>query len=502
MEILVKINAFPLLILALLVLSGRLAQGLAMTKIWEKSCAYALALQVLVALVGLVLVSQPQDLSLASLPGAGGLSFESFALLFDRLSLLMLAFISFVGLAVFGDSMRYMEGEPRKRYFMTAMLFTILSAELLVLSGSLILFAVAWILMSIGLHALLTFYEQRPRALLAARKKFLISRIADIFLLVAVVLLVTEFNSVLFSDVLAALQKSKEFNWNVGLAAVCLTIAALIKSAQVPFHSWLPDTLESPTPVSALMHAGIINGGGYALIRFAPLLEASGLAQSIAIFFGLLSLAYSLAVVHILGHGFYKAQSFLRSGTIEDAIDSRLVPQSKSQLAYRLSFGFVLGFVALLLCSTVFSLPLSNWPGGIVSLAILLFGVTQIFAPKLKWLSLETVARGIIVFGITAWAFAVEAFLHSNFSALNAAQQGAGSANFLLQALALLVIGVLAAASFVMPWLTQSRIGAKFYCHAANGFYLGIYADRLVDSFFNNRLVDYYNRNLTSKGEV
>jgi NADH:ubiquinone oxidoreductase subunit 5 (subunit L)/multisubunit Na+/H+ antiporter MnhA subunit len=282
----------------------------------------------------------------------------SFNLLYlDQLSIIMFSFISFIGLAVYRFSLRYLKGEKRQKQFLLALTGAILSAQLLVLSGNLIVFALAWILISLCLHSLLSYYQERPRAILAARKKFLISRLGDLALFFSLAILYLEFQTLdiqaLFQIAARALTESEATAIN--LACLGFVLAACCKSAQLPFHSWLPDTLECPTPVSALMHAGIINGGGYLLIRLNPLLAHSVTSQNLLILIGTLTAvfgiivmwtqttvkkslawstvaqmgfmilecglgAYTLALIHILGHGFYKANAFLLSGTTEKFI--------------------------------------------------------------------------------------------------------------------------------------------------------------------------------------
>lgn len=174
----------------------------------------------------------------------------------------MTLLVSGVGTVAYRFSMHYLDGEPGQAHFLRWLCFTVSVAYLLMLSTNLLLLFAAWACTSLGLHKLLTFYHNRSEAHRPARKKFLISRLGDVVLLTAIVLIWINWGTL---DLLAFLERvGKPVGWDGAPTAAALLIvaAALTKSAQFPFHSWLPETMESPTPVSALMHAGIINAGG------------------------------------------------------------------------------------------------------------------------------------------------------------------------------------------------------------------------------------------------
>jgi NAD(P)H-quinone oxidoreductase subunit 5 len=197
------------------------------------------------------------------------------------------------------------------------------------------------------------------RAALAAHKKFLFARLAEAALLTAILLLYGHHGTWVISEILAA-YPARSLTLSEQLAALCLGLAALIKCAQLPVHGWLIQVVEAPTPVSALLHAGIINLGGYLLILFAPLFMQATAAQWLvlvvagasAILAALVmdtrisikvKLAWStcaqmglmlvecalglfqLALLHLLAHSFYKAWSFLNSGSaVEQDLRRRL----------------------------------------------------------------------------------------------------------------------------------------------------------------------------------
>ena len=266
----------------------------------------------------------------------------------DRLSAVMALLVAGVGTATYRFAMRYLAGEANQGVFLKWLAFTVSSALLLMLATHLLLLFTAWMLTSIGLHQLLTHYYDRREAVAPARKKFLISRLGDIVLLAAIGMIWARYNTL---DLRVFFARVAETGTTPTTIAVLIALAALTKSAQFPFHSWLPETMEAPTPVSALMHAGIINAGGVLLLRFAPLIVAAPpalllltvigtftmglgmlamwaqtdikrtLAWSTVSQMGFMMVQCGLAVfpaaaLHIIGHGCYKAWSFLRSGEL------------------------------------------------------------------------------------------------------------------------------------------------------------------------------------------
>ncbi len=206
----------------------------------------------------------------------------SVSLCFDNLAAVMLLLVSFIGCVIARYALRYLDGETTQGAFVRWISFTLGSVSLLIVAGNLVMFMGAWVLTSYGLHRLLTHYADRPGAVLAARKKFLISRLGDVLLMIAVVLTYEVFGTSEYSEIFASARALQEINaeghWLLPYIGTLFVIGAMTKSAQFPFHSWLPDTMETPTPVSALMHAGIINAGGFLVLRLSPLISLSHIA--------------------------------------------------------------------------------------------------------------------------------------------------------------------------------------------------------------------------------
>ena len=274
----------------------------------------------------------------------------------DPLSAVMFAMISLLAVVIVRYSATYLDGDERQGVFLGRLAATIAAVEVLVLSGNLAVLVLAWILTSLALHELLVFYRDRPRAVLAAHKKFLVARIGDVFLIVAAVLLYREFGTGDLGEIFSGVGQAVNGGWALGavsVAALCLAVAALLKSAQFPTHGWLVEVMETPTPVSALLHAGILNAGPFLAIRMAFVLDAArpatlmllvvggftaifasvvllsqpsvkvALAYSSAAHMGFMLMVcgmglYPAALLHLVAHSFYKAHAFLSSGSVVD----------------------------------------------------------------------------------------------------------------------------------------------------------------------------------------
>lgn len=272
----------------------------------------------------------------------------------DPLSLIMWTFVSGIALLVHMYSVRYMIEEPKyPRFFallnlMTAtILFMVSAADLVTLLG-------AWFLVGVLLYFLLGHDTDRREAGRYAFWTQLTYRAGDLPLWLAAFVLYRTYHSlslpVIFSRISST--HSPAHLWGLPVPAVvgtAVAVAAFARSAQFPLHGWLPYTMDGPTPVSALMHAGIVNAGGFLFNRFAPVFEASGIALHVAFLVGLLSAilgsalmliqndvkrslgystmgqmgfmimecglgAFPLAIFHLIAHGFFKASLFLGAG--------------------------------------------------------------------------------------------------------------------------------------------------------------------------------------------
>ncbi|TFV95660.1 NADH/ubiquinone/plastoquinone (complex i) [Algoriphagus kandeliae] len=331
----------------------------------------------------------------------------------DALSSLMYTMIGIIGLVVVRYSRNYLDGEKRHKQFIARLATTIAFVQLLVISGNLAIFFISWVGTSMGLHQLLLFYPERKKARLAAHKKFIIARMGDLTLLSAFILIYLQLGTADLSQIFEQVQNlSREtLPFQLELAGILLVASACLKSVQIPFHGWLLDVMETPTPVSALLHAGLLNAGPFLILRFAYLIDLTSTATIILIIIGGLSalfgaiiaisqpsiktsLAYSsighmgftllvcglgvyaASLLHLVAHSFYKAHSFLSSGSLIEKVQTSGADHYKR--SYRI------GRIILALITSV----------------VLYLGVTSFWQNSMEMEFQLSVISGIIFLGI------------------------------------------------------------------------------------------------------
>ena len=192
------------------------------------------------------------------------------SVLVDPLSVLMMLIVTGVGALIVGYSIGYMDGEDEERRYFAYMALFVFSMLLLVQGGNLLMLLVGWGLVGLSSYLLIGFYHQRPEAVAAAKKAFIMNAFGDATMALAFFLLIQRTGSLSF-------QSSFDWaggetgTWAVNLVALGLLGGAVAKSAQLPLQTWLPDAMEGPTPVSALIHAAtMVTAGVYLLVRTAP----------------------------------------------------------------------------------------------------------------------------------------------------------------------------------------------------------------------------------------
>ena len=291
--------------------------------------------------------------------------------LIDPLSIVMVGLVTFVALMVQIYSVGYMRGEARLGWYFGVHAFFAGSMLILVLADNFLLLYVAWELVGICSYLLIGFWHERPAAREAAKKAFIVTRIGDVGMLLGILLLWREVGSFSMSEVFFQAQLGSATGGAEGLsqgvvtaAAILLFLGAMGKSAQFPFHVWLPDAMEGPTPVSALIHAAtMVVAGVYLVARAFPIFQAYDgdallvvaivglvtalLAATIALVsvdlkrilaystishLGLMMLSlgafgYTAAVFHLLAHGFAKALLFLGAGSIMHSSEAQDIRQ-------------------------------------------------------------------------------------------------------------------------------------------------------------------------------
>lgn len=285
--------------------------------------------------------------------------------LLDDLTSTMLLLVAFIALVIMRYARSYLWGDASQPRFIRWFFATVASVSLLVVCNHLMVLMAAWIGTSVCLHQLLTFYGERPQAQLAAHKKFLLSRLADVMLISGFILVGQNYGTFRLDEIFASITAQNGIlPASVQTATILVAFAMVLKCAQLPFHGWLIQVMEAPTPVSALLHAGVVNIGGFLLIRLAPLIAPSPGAQWLLVIAGSFSAivaglvmmtrisvkvmlawstcaqmgfmlmecglgAYSLALLHLLAHSLYKAYSFMGSGhAVEHAMLRGMLPKN------------------------------------------------------------------------------------------------------------------------------------------------------------------------------
>jgi len=482
-----------------------------------------LSLAAAAAAAGLLAWTGPVDQVFWEAPGLPALNLGIY---FDTLAAVMTLLIAFVGAVIARFSNRYLDGDPRQGRFYRWLAFTLGAVLLLVVSRNLLMFTGAWILTSAGLHQLLLHYPDRPWALWAARKKLLISRLGDAFLIAALALTYRQFGSFDYSEVFAQADALRAGGFPVGIVpatiAMLYVLGAMTKSAQFPFHSWLPDTMESPTPVSALMHAGIINAGGFLVIRLSPLVTLSPVALDIltvvgvitALVGGLVMLsqtsikralafstiaqmgfmmlqcglgAFSAALLHIVAHSLYKAHAFLASGSVLEAA-ARLKTDARPKLQglaalFMLPVAVVTAVAIGGAAIQIADIDLAKKAGGVVLGIVLMVAVTTLIwhglvSGSVK-LALASIAGGALVTGVYLAGFlAFDRLLALSSVARNSLPPSSVD----VAVSCLVIVGFLGvfAIQTAAAWLSQSPAVRALYVHASNGFYFDIPARQLT----------------------
>jgi NAD(P)H-quinone oxidoreductase subunit 5 len=375
-----------------------------------------------------------------------GMDFTTPLLRIDAIALVMLALVAFIGAVIAVYSRTYLDGEPpaRVRRYWRGLAATLACVAGVILSNNLLLTTLCWSATSLGVHVLLTHYGDRWQALLAAHKKFIASRIAEAALLTGTALMAAS-TGTLQIDLLGAHVAANGLDAQGQAGMVLIALAALIKCAQLPVHGWLIQVMEAPTPVSALLHAGIINLSGFVLIRLAEPLAATDAAQWLLVLVAgpsaalaaivamtrvsiKVALAWStcaqmgfmlvecalglpeLALLHLVGHSLYKAHAFLAAGEAVAATRlhawlgaARQVPLLHSAMAGVVLLAVAMGGAVLarasfgvLAVSGIAALALASWVVGSTSGWMLLRVAASAVALGLLMVGLHSLA-GLLV---------------------------------------------------------------------------------------------------------
>ncbi len=328
--------------------------------------------------------TQREQVSTAYTWLAAGDFHVDFQILLDPLSSVMMLVVTGVGGLIVWYSMGYMAGDDEERRYFAYMSLFVFSMLMLVQAGNFLLLLVGWGLVGLASYLLIGFWHQRPAAVAAAKKAFIMNAVGDATFAVALVLLVWGTGTLEFQGVFDRLDVMS--STTVNIVALGLLGGAVAKSAQLPLQTWLPDAMEGPTPVSALIHAAtMVTAGVYLLVRAHPIFEAAIDVQHLAAILGTLTLllagvvalvqwdikrviaystmsqigymflaagvgAYGYAIFHLMTHAFFKALLFMSAGVVIHHLDGeqdiRRMGGLKSVLP-RTHIAFLVGTLAL-----------------------------------------------------------------------------------------------------------------------------------------------------------
>ena len=296
---------------------------------------------------------QRSQLSTAFTWLSAGTFHAGFSILLDPLSLVMMMVVTGVGSLIVLYSIGYMHGDNEERRYFGYMALFVFSMLMLVQGGNLLLMLVGWGLVGLSSYLLIGFWHERPSAVAAAKKAFVVNAVGDATFAVAIILLIQQTGHIGF-DAFGLLPTGNHAVLNI--VALGLLGGAVAKSAQLPLHTWLPDAMEGPTPVSALIHAAtMVTAGVYLIARTHAIFELAPRVQDIAAGIGALTIivaglialvqtdikrviaystmsqigymfvgvgvgAYASGMFHLMTHAFFKALLFMGAGIVIHAL--------------------------------------------------------------------------------------------------------------------------------------------------------------------------------------
>jgi len=448
-----------------------------------------------------------------------GLRQFGLSILLDAVSVIMLLMTSVLAWVILRFSSTHLQGEEGEGHFTFWLSVTLASIVLLVTSGNLVQLGLGWVAITTGVNRLLIFYPNRLGAQRAAQKKLIFARATDIALAIGLVLLYVAYGE---SDITSINEAARAGSIPIAVlfATAFLAIAAVLQSALLPVHGWLIETMEAPTPVSALVHAGVVSMGGFLLIRFADVMLSAPITLAILVIAGGLSalvgsivmltqsavktsLAWStvsqmgfvvllcglglfpLALLHIVAHGLYKAHSFLNAA---EACSVTHAARQLGPVAHPSTRNVALATAIAITIYALVVLPLDlveKSPQDVAIGAILILGMGHLVAQGLadagpRKLVLAT-ARVSILFVASYLAFQ---WIAQKLTATTLPPTPeAGLLEWVLITLALLSFTVVAVAQALLPRWSTHPVVRELHIHVANGFYLNARMDRFAGAW-------------------
>ena len=523
--ILMLISAIPLLLWAMglfgSVFAGKHVQRIARQSNGAAGLAFLCAIlaSLLYAIAG-----KPQTFTAFSLALPANMGALALSIYINTVTVIMLSLVSFVGFVVVRYARNYLQGEKNQGRFYTWLNLTLASILTLIVSGNMLMFVLVWMTTSLCLHHLLMFFPERPGAVLAARKKIITSRLGEISLLIAVLLIGSTLHTLEFNALFHAMATmSGPLPLALQWASVLIVLAATLKSAQFPLHGWLIQVMEAPTPVSALLHAGIVNGGAFLIIRMSPIMSQAMIASNLLAIIGLTTITvaglvmqtqtslkvflawtttaqmgfmllecglglYSLAMLHIVTHSLYKAHAFLSSGSAVDIYRAPAVQAAHTSPTFW-HWVIVLVFAGLMTTGigTVFGITLKLQPALLAFGMIVVVAMTQYLLQSfMSGLGATFILRAA---GLSALVCVAYYSLHAIFhfmlaTSLPPVRITNDPVQSILIIMVMLVFFGILWVQQNLPHMAKYPIVRRIYVHLYSGLYIDIPFSRLMQRLF------------------
>ena len=459
--------------------------------------------------------------SLASLVLTGPLVI--YGLRADALGCIVLLLVSFIGWVITRYSQAYLGGDEGQARYTRWLMATLAAVAVVIVTNNLAVLALAWLATSLALHQLLTFFSHRPAAMIAAHKKFLASRLGDVCIFAAVVLIGISLGSLQIDQIIAKAQALTAYPLALKVAVFSLVMSALLKCAQLPVHGWLIQVMEAPTPVSALLHAGIVNLGGFLLIRLSPLVAEVAGAQTLLVVVGSVTAAvaalvmmtrisvkvmlawstcaqmgfmlmqcglgaYELALLHLVAHSLYKAHAFLAAGgAVEQARLKVMTGPPVAASLRMLVVGAVSGLVMVAAAGMLWGVAFDKLSALVVLAAIVSLAIAPLLtAQALKLGGLWPLGMVLGAFGVAFVYFG----LHDVFVWFVDLPKTAHTSMFDL---------VWVMACFALLFVMQCLILARPHGAVASRLYPWFYAGLYLDEWFTRMTFRIWPAKLPSK---
>lgn len=348
--------------------------------------AFVVGVTIFLQTLGLPADERLREQSLWSWMSSGALEVD-FGLRIDTLSLTFVLLITGVGALIHLYSVGYMSHDPNRRRFFAQLNLFVAAMLVQVLGNNFVMLYLGWEGVGLASYLLIGFYQDRPSAATAAKKAFLMNRVGDVGLAIAIFLLWLELGTLQYAEVFARI--GEVGSGTVLAITLLLLLGACGKSGQFPLQSWLPDAMEGPTPVSALIHAAtMVTAGVYLIARASPIYNLSETGRLVVALIGVVTLmigaiigcayddikkvlaystvsqigymilavglgpaGYALGILHLLTHGFFKAGLFLGAGSVMHAMNDDVDMRRFGGLWRKMPVTFVtfgLGYLALI----------------------------------------------------------------------------------------------------------------------------------------------------------